>query len=198
VCSSDLGDGGESLGTLARRWAAETFGVSDAEAYIAPAERPETTADIAVSLGVGENAAKRIEDPFEPRLLSALARLGSVVIDAGAGGEEAERVRRALGPTQGRPGGPAAGRGPAPQIYQGSFAGFASIVSRARLYVGYDSAGQHVAAACGVPLVSVFAGYPCERFCARWRPTGKGTMSVLSRVPGESAEAVLARLLRLL
>jgi ADP-heptose:LPS heptosyltransferase len=38
------------------------------------------------------------------------------------------------------------------------------------LYVGYDSAGQHVAAAAGVPLISIFTGYPCERMLARWRP----------------------------
>lgn len=176
------GDGDESLGTLTRRWAFETFGVRDPEAYIAPAEQPSLTADVAVSFGVGENPAKRIEDPFEPGLISALARAGTVVIDAGAGGEEEERVRRA-----------AAGTGA--QIYRGSFAGFASLIARARLYVGYDSAGQHAAAACGVPLVSVFAGYPCERFCARWRPSGKGGMSVLSRDSGESAEQVLARTL---
>jgi ADP-heptose:LPS heptosyltransferase len=38
--------------------------------------------------------------------------------------------------------------------------------------VGYDSAGQHVAAACGVPLISVFAGFPAARMFDRWKPTG--------------------------
>ena len=36
-------------------------------------------------------------------------------------------------------------------FWEGSFAGFAAIIAASRLYVGYDSAGQHVAAACGVP-----------------------------------------------
>jgi ADP-heptose:LPS heptosyltransferase len=43
------------------------------------------------------------------------------------------------------------------------------------LYVGYDSAGQHVAAACGVPLVSIFAGFPAPRMFHRWRPAGERT-----------------------
>ena len=38
--------------------------------------------------------------------------------------------------------------------------------------MGYDSAGQHVAAACGVPLISIFAGFPAPRMFHRWRPSG--------------------------
>ena len=38
--------------------------------------------------------------------------------------------------------------------------------------MGYDSAGQHVAAAAGVPLISIFAGFPVPRMFDRWRPTG--------------------------
>ncbi|SPF49145.1 ADP-heptose:LPS heptosyltransferase-like protein (fragment) [Candidatus Sulfopaludibacter sp. SbA4] len=57
-------------------------------------------------------------------------------------------------------------------FWDGSFAGFAAIIAGARLYVGYDSAGQHVAAECGVPLVSIFAGFPVPRMFDRWRPTG--------------------------
>ena len=62
--------------------------------------------------------------------------------------------------------------GAAATFWDGSFAGFASIISGAHLYVGYDSAGQHVAAACGVPLISIFAGFPAPRMFQRWRPTG--------------------------
>ena len=104
-----------------------------------------------VSLGIGENPAKRIPDPFEERLLALLSAGGAALaIDKGAGGEEAARVERAVG----RSGVKAA-------FWEGSFAGFAAIIAASRLYVGYDSAGQHVAAACGVPLVSIFAGFPC-------------------------------------
>jgi ADP-heptose:LPS heptosyltransferase len=107
-----------------------------------------------------------------------------VIADAGAGGEEAERVRRAIDSAPVR-------------TWQGSFAGFASIISRSRLYVGYDSAGQHAAAASGVPLVTVFAGAPCERFRQRWRPTGSGPIEVI-RADDDVLERTLRAVDRLL
>jgi ADP-heptose:LPS heptosyltransferase len=165
------GYGGETdraLPELAAAWAAETFGVSGAKPYVSgagPRGHPLVAGDfdIAVSLGVGENPAKRIPDPFEERLLGLLAAGGAaLVIDKGAGGEEAARVERAVE----RSGVKAA-------LWEGPFAGFAAIIAASRLYVGYDSAGQHVAAACGVPLVSIFAGFPAPRMFERWRPTGE-------------------------
>ena len=57
-------------------------------------------------------------------------------------------------------------------FWEGSFAGFAQVIAGSSLYVGYDSAGQHVAAACGVPLISIFAGFPAPRMFHRWRPSG--------------------------
>ncbi len=154
------GDGDDPLPVLAGRWAAETFGIAGAP-YLAvgPSQLPP---GIAISLGVGENQAKRIADPFEGDLLKLLARSGvPLYIDRGAGGDEAERVERAV-----------ARSGALAHIWNGSFAGFASIIANSRLYVGYDSAGQHVAAACATPLISIFAGFPCPRMFARWRPAG--------------------------
>ena len=149
-----------ALPDLAAQWAEETFGIAGAKAYVAPAGKivdlPRSY--IAVSLGVGENPAKRIADPFEPDLLRYLATLGPLVIDKGAGGEEAARVERAAGCNA--------------IFWEGSFAGFAKIIAGSALYVGYDSAGQHVAAACGVPLISIFAGFPAPRMFDRWRPKG--------------------------
>ena len=49
---------------------------------------------------------------------------------------------------------------------------FANLIAHSSLYVGYDSAGQHVAAATGIPLVSAFTGFPAERMFYRWRPAG--------------------------
>jgi ADP-heptose:LPS heptosyltransferase len=162
-------DGEESLGALTRRWIAETFGVPDARAWIAPASPPASAADVAVSLGVGENPAKGLPPEFEERLLGALAGRGlNIIVDSGPGGDEQERVRRAIGARQDRI-----------RMFQGSFAAFAAIIARSRLYVGYDSAGQHAAAACGVPLVTIFAGAPCPRFAERWRPTGPGPIEVI-------------------
>src|SRR5207302_558181 len=78
-----------------------------------------------------------------------------------AGGEESERVERAIERS-----------GVQATTWAGSFAGFASIIAGGAMYVGYDSAGQHVAAACGVSLISIFAGFPVERMFQRWRPVG--------------------------
>ena len=156
--------GGETdlaLPELAAAWAEETFGVSGAKPYVAL--EPSGGTHTAVSMGVGENPAKRIPDPFEERLLALLASGGAaLVIDKGAGGEEAARVERAVQRS-----------GVKATFWEGSFAGFAAIIAASRLYVGYDSAGQHVAAACGVPLVSIFAGFLAPRMFHRWRPIGE-------------------------
>ena len=159
------GYGGETdrtLPDLAAAWAEETLGVPQARPYVA-LESGVRGGHTSVSLGVGENPAKRIPDPFEERLLALLAAGGAaLVVDKGAGGEEAARVQRAVE----RSGVKAA-------FWEGSFAGFAAIIAASRLYVGYDSAGQHVAAACGVPLIAIFAGFPAPRMFHRWRPTGE-------------------------
>jgi len=182
------GEGDESLSRLAMRWVAEVFGVADAVPYVAPlAEGDPGEAGIAVSLGVGENLAKRLPDPFEERLLAGLARKGlPLVVDRGAGGEEARRVDRALGVL-----GPLGRR---IRTWDGSFAGFAWRIARSRLFVGYDSAGQHVAAACGVPLVSIFAGYVSQRTFLRWQPSRRERAWVVA-AEGMDHETVLGRVL---
>jgi ADP-heptose:LPS heptosyltransferase len=179
-----------ALPELAAAWAEESFGVPNASPYVA---LRRTAGDLvagdfapptAVSLGVGENPAKRIPDPFEEQLLALLAAGGApLAIDKGAGGEEAARVERAVQ----RSGVQAA-------FWEGSFAGFAAIIAASRLYVGYDSAGQHVAAACGVPLVSIFAGFAAPRMFHRWRPTGGRTtvIRVDQPDPFETLERVRA------
>lgn len=170
------GDGDDPLPVLAARWAVETFGIAGAP-YIAigPSQAPP---GIAVSLGVGDNEAKRIGGAFEADLLNLLAASGlPLYIDRGAGGNEAERVEHAVSQS-----------GAMAHIWNGSFAGFASIIANSRLYVGYDSAGQHVAAACGTPLISIFAGFPCPRMFARWRPGGN-----VIRVDHPDPERVLAQ-----
>ena len=162
------GDTDDALPELARRWVQQTLGIADARAYVAPLPQPFAP-DVAISLGVGENAAKRIRDPFEEELLKLLGQRGMAIwIDRGAGGEEAARVERAI-----------ARSGAKVQTWNGSFAGFAALIARSKLYVGYDSAGQHVAAACGTPLIAIFAGFASARTFARWRPTGMGRIETI-------------------
>ncbi len=177
------GDSSVNLTTLARRWAAETFGTA-ARPYMAP-ERVHAHGDIAVSFGVGENLAKRVGGGFETELLRLLSQRGrSVIVDRGGGGEEARRVNRAI----------AASRATNIRTWNGSFAGFASIIARAGFYAGYDSAGQHAAAAAGTPQVTIFRGHVNERMFQRWRPTGKN-VKVLKHLDPEKLLRVIPKLL---
>jgi len=172
---------GQSLPELAAAWACETLQVEGARPYVAPAAQEPAHAGITVSLGVGENPAKRLPDPFEEKLLALLAATGlPLTIDKGAGGEEAARVERACKRA-----------GIQPVFWEGSFAGFAALIAASRLYVGYDSAGQHVAAAAGVPLISIFAGFPAPRMFDRWRPTTPNANVI--RVDRPDVEATLAK-----
>jgi ADP-heptose:LPS heptosyltransferase len=183
------GDGADSLTTLTQRWLGEVFAVPDAAPYIAPAEAAKVGPDpyIVVNLGVGDNLAKRVPDPFEEDLLRALLRKGArLLVDLGAGGEEEERVRRAIA----RCGAPESRVRP----WRGSFSALAALIAGSRLYVGYDSAGQHAAAACGTPLVTVFAGFASPRMFARWHPTGPGPKQVI-RVDHADPRAVLEQTL---
>ncbi len=153
------GAGGGRLPDLAARWAQETFGVTGARPYIAPLVAPGDPVDITVSLGVGENQSKRIDDDFERGLLQALADTGrSVLVDKGGSPEERERIERVAPP--GMP------------THEGAFAPFAAMIARSKLFVGYDSAGGHVASAYRVPLISIARGFVSERMAARWRPLG--------------------------
>jgi ADP-heptose:LPS heptosyltransferase len=170
-----------ALPQLAAAWAEETFGIAGARPYLALKETPAHRGGIAVSLGVGENPAKRLPDPFEENLLRLLAETDAeICVDRGAGGEERARVERAV-----------ARSGARVTFWDGSFAGFAAIVADSRLYVGYDSAGQHVAAAAGVPLITIFAGFPAPRMFDRWRPTGE--RAAVIRVDRPDDDLVLAK-----
>jgi ADP-heptose:LPS heptosyltransferase len=166
--SRSIGEDTDNLSDLVRAWLRRTFGV-DGAAYIAP-RREEAAGPgpvAAVSLGVGENEAKRVGGEFETRVIRELgARYQTVWVDRGAGGEEARRVTAAV---------EASGVAERIRFWEGSFAGFASIVSQSDLYFGYDSAGQHAAAAAGIPLIVVFAGAPSERFRHRWAASGNGS-----------------------
>lgn len=153
------GDGADRLPDLAARWARETLGVNCAHPYIAPLSSPELHMDITVSLGVGENPAKRIGGDFERELMRMLAATGaSVLVDKGGSEDESRRVESVLQPGI--------------LTHEGAFAPFAAQICQSRLFIGYDSAAGHVASACGVPQIAIMNGFVSERMLARWRPKG--------------------------
>jgi hypothetical protein len=170
---------GERLPDIAAAWAHEVFGVEGAKPYIAPLPSTEPLADITVSLGVGENPAKRFDESFEHALLRTLAETGaSVLVDKGGSAEESARVERAVLPGM--------------RTHEGAFAPFAAQIARSKCYVGYDSAGGHVASACGIPLISIAKGFVSERAAARWRPNGFVVGGDVGQVRGLSRK-ILAR-----
>lgn len=179
--------GGELATTLPKltaEWLAEVFDVEDVAPYVAPPKQ-EKIAEITVSFGVGENAKKRLDDEFEYEVLAALLRQNRpILLDRGAGGEEAARVDALV---------ERLGAHALLLVHSGSYASFASHISQSKLYVGYDSAGQHVAAAEHIPLVSVFTGYACDRMLSRWRPPGR-TSHVVA-VSGNDRSSALDRTL---
>lgn len=180
----------ESLSSLASGWCEEHLGVGNALPEIAPAAcdprivTAEAVRDgICLSLGVGNNEAKRLSGRFEAQLLRLLVDTGRRVwIDSGAGGLEADSVNAAVAAS-----GVALER---VQILTGSFSDFCRVIQGASLYVGYDSAGQHAAAALGVPSITLFKGHPNDRMLHRWHPRGVKTTKVIRIDPGTPEEDV--------
>ena len=184
------GIGGENLTDMVRRWLRTTFGV-DALAYIAPRTQAVDGVEprVAISLGVGENESKRVGGDFETSLIDVLGLYHKTIwVDRGAGGDEARRVTAAV---------EASLVSDHVRFWEGGFAGFASIISQCNFYAGYDSAGQHAAAATGVPLISIFAGAPSERFRQRWSAAGHRRISRID-ADGMAPEAVLHEFVALL
>jgi ADP-heptose:LPS heptosyltransferase len=172
-----------NLTTLTQAWLMKNFGVGGA-AEIAPERVPisEDKPYAAVSFGVGGNLNKRVPGGFEPDVIRILAeRYAAIWVDRGAGGEEFDRATAAAA---------ASGFSDRVRFWEGSFAGFASITAQSNLYIGYDSAGQHAAAALGVPLITIFAGATSARFRARWSPAGPGPITIID-ASGLTPEACL-------
>jgi hypothetical protein len=145
---------------------------------------------IAVNFGVGGNPRKRVGRRFELNLLlQLLAEPGTVVLlDSGIGQEESDnsswlmeslRKRGYLvqtaefgAPPSDRPGSRLLGI----QLDIGQLAALVEVCDE---YIGYDSAGQHIAAALKVPCVTVFAGSNSMRFIQRWAALGQGRRHIV-------------------
>lgn len=167
----------DSLSTLAKRWAFETFGVNS-NGRIAPPgiDLPFTGKYAAVSLGTADNPAKQMPSDFEGQMIRELCgHFPNVIVDRGFGAEEASRVAQAIA-------------GTSAATWSGSFATFASVIAGSACYVGYDSAGQHAAAALGIPLIILFKGFVNEHMFARWQPNSD--RSIIIRENEISIEAV--------
>jgi len=155
---------------------------------------------VSLNLGVGANPRKRLPDPFEHRLLGCLLQEGAtVILDKGGEPEEAARVEALRVGCAGSYGTVALSEtsadldlvasAPTPRLltWQGGIGRFAALIGQSDLYVGYDSAGQHIAAALGVPTVDIFTGFSSPRMPQRWAPHGPGPVHLLVLEEAEKA-----------
>lgn len=149
---------------------------------------------IAFNFGVGENERKRFSLDFETRLVSETLRQGYLVILDKGIGKEVDRANRltsqlmvsgktvleltsssastlacqtSAGATE-------------TLTWQGGVGLFAALIASSDLYVGYDSAFQHIAAALDVPVLDIFAQAGCERFMDRWTPYSRAPVQVVT------------------
>jgi hypothetical protein len=165
---------------------------------------------VTVSWGVGGNARKRLDAAFETELLLKLldgARVSArgeeihgaelpackVVLDKG--GDEIERAQTNQLLEQLRAQGKQVvelneanvsatftrGRFAADVVaWEGGIGSLAGLIAASNAYVGYDSAGQHLAGALGTPTVTLFVNGNVPLFAARWRPAGLGKLAVVN------------------
>ncbi|HEY7184586.1 MAG TPA: glycosyltransferase family 9 protein [Blastocatellia bacterium] len=199
-------DNPQSIGWLASCWANEVFGAAGKTfPYVAlPAEhrdfgrraveklrRAGASRVTVVSLGVGDNQNKRVSEEFEIETVNRLIKDSTLILDKGATDDEREQINRVVAALR------AAGRavieinesGRAMAIssekieadaitWDGGLGGFAGLIAASDRYVGYDSAGQHIAAALRIPTLTIFVNSSAPAFAERWRPYGPGVIEL--------------------
>ncbi|MBW2411127.1 MAG: hypothetical protein JRF72_15115 [Deltaproteobacteria bacterium] len=138
---------------------------------------------IAINFGVGGNPRKTLGEEFELRLLKALLRQpGSLILlDQGFGKDEQRHTACLINAIE-QTGIPV--RSTAfdqchdLKIEEGliglktKIGEIAAVISQCDEYIGYDSAGQHIAAAVETPCLTIFAGSNNMRFIRRWSACG--------------------------
>jgi ADP-heptose:LPS heptosyltransferase len=68
-------------------------------------------------------------------------------------------------------------------VWEGSLSGFGGLIASSKLYCGYDSAGGHLAAALGVPVIDIFADTSPPRLRERWKPWGEAWVKIITARP---------------
>jgi ADP-heptose:LPS heptosyltransferase len=147
----------------------------------------------AISLGVGGNPRKRISSEFELGLINRLIADSKLILDKGASAEEREQINRIVRTLRANDKTVveineqnfadviSQGKIEADAItWDGGIGAFAGLIAASDGYIGYDSAGQHIAAALGVPTLTIFVNSISSVFAERWRPYGPGLIEVLN------------------
>lgn len=158
---------------------------------------------VAISFGVGGNPLKRLSDRFEKQLLRHLLDEGcTVILDKGLGEDEIGCANRLVEQVRGSGRRVVelneADREAMPDqeadccrmlTWQGGIGPFSSLIAQSDEYIGYDSAGQHIAAALGVPVVDIYTDTTTPIFRERWRPFGPSMVKVALALDQEAQTA---------
>ena len=165
---------------------------------------------LCLSFGVGGNEAKRVSDKFEQELAIKLSQYHSLVLDCGATLRENELAERILSALQ------TSGKSvlrlnestyssnilpkahPTQLIaWNGGIGSFAALIANCDRYIGYDSSGQHIAAASAIPTHTVFVNSNSATFARRWQPYGvaKTHVSFIDASQKVSEEFITNRIL---
>jgi len=154
---------------------------------------------VSMSFGVGGNLEKRVKNssevvsPFELGLILKLLADGvTIILDRGFGSEEFEQAAAIMRTVREKGFEAAEVTGENPGLldrakpgdvrlilFQGTINKFAALIDLSDGYIGYDSLGQHLAAALGRDVITVFAGYHSDLFPERWKPLGKGRIRLV-------------------
>jgi ADP-heptose:LPS heptosyltransferase len=199
--------GAKQLGHLASCWMNETFGMQGqgfpfvslprehrefgrtmAEKLRHPSSRSKI---ISISLGVGGNPGKRLADSFEEELIGKLLEDSQLILDKGASPEEHDQINRIIEKMRahGKTVIEVNAHNSSEMMQQeriradlltwdGGIGAFAGLIAASDRYLGYDSAGQHIAAALGIPTLAIFVDSNSETFTERWRPYGRRAIAV--------------------
>ena len=207
-----------SIGQLAAAWSGELIGNSEpAYPFVALPEEhrkfgqsvreglqhriSSTQHLVSVSFGIGGNSAKRVSAEFEQQLIDHLLTDSKLILDKGASAEERDQINhivtavRAQGKTvvelneTNKTDSLLEAFHRADVVtWDGSIGTFAGLIAASDRYIGYDSAGQHIAAALGVPTLTMFVNANNTTFAERWQPFGKGKTDLMNIAPnGETA-----------
>lgn len=165
------------------------------QTVIAAIRNPQSTIRnrmVAVSFGVGGNERKRVSAEFEEQLITYLLSDSKLILDKGASHQEREHINRIAANLRaqgkkvveiGEDDGVEFAKQNLVQAdvvtWDGSIGAFAGLIAASDEYIGYDSAGQHIAAALGVPTLTVFVNSNNTTFAERWRPSGKNRIKMV-------------------
>lgn len=151
------------------------------------------------NFGVGGDDRKKLSSEFELRLLLRLLKRKNTIImlDIGCSSEEKVRAEELIRLAAQH--GIATSRetklataDPGNDMAHGlvsvcsSIGLLAALAEQADCYIGYDSCGQHFAAAVDTPTVTIFAGHPNPRFIKRWTPLTR--YNITKTIPVETGQ----------